>query len=225
MHNAATGRCATKPAGLDGPLGFLGPMSAITWHGSVQLHPAHDSGKLDSPAIARLIADLELTRWTGRPGYPIRAMVGLALVKAIYTLPTWTRAMALIRDHAGLRDVLGAAPAWMLPIGSRRNSANTATRSPRASPACSPRCTPPARKWAARSPLTARTCPPTGTGSGTSSAAALSGSGSLTRTPPGGIARPFPTAAAEATTATSPRPGLRGHGPAGGLAGRDRPGL
>jgi hypothetical protein len=26
---------------------------------------------LDSPEIAELIADLEATRWTGRPGYPI----------------------------------------------------------------------------------------------------------------------------------------------------------
>jgi IS5 family transposase len=37
-------------------------------------------------------------------------MVGLALVKAVYALPTWTRAVALVRDHAGLRDALGAAP-------------------------------------------------------------------------------------------------------------------
>ena len=34
---------------------------------------------LASPEIAGLIADLQRTRWTGRPGYPIRAMVGLAL--------------------------------------------------------------------------------------------------------------------------------------------------
>ncbi|MCA1606095.1 MAG: hypothetical protein LC775_11635 [Acidobacteria bacterium] len=33
---------------------------------------------LDSPEIARLISDLQETRWTGRPGYAIRAMVGLA---------------------------------------------------------------------------------------------------------------------------------------------------
>jgi hypothetical protein len=37
---------------------------------------------LDSPEIARLISDLQETRWTGRRGYPIRAMVGLALVRA-----------------------------------------------------------------------------------------------------------------------------------------------
>jgi len=65
---------------------------------------------LDSPEVASLIAELEATRWTGRPGYPIRAMVGIALVKSLYALPTWTRAVALVRDHAGLREVLGAVP-------------------------------------------------------------------------------------------------------------------
>ena len=43
---------------------------------------------LDSPEIGRLIADLEATRWTGRPGYPIRTMVGLALAKSLYAIPT-----------------------------------------------------------------------------------------------------------------------------------------
>ncbi len=35
-------------------------------------------------------------------------MIGLVLVKSLYALPTWTRTVALVRDHAGLRDVLGA---------------------------------------------------------------------------------------------------------------------
>lgn len=45
---------------------------------------------LDSPEVGTLIADLEATRWTGRPGYPIRSMVGVTLVKSLYNLPTWT---------------------------------------------------------------------------------------------------------------------------------------
>src|ERR1022692_4460316 len=65
---------------------------------------------LDSPEIASLITQLEELHWTGRPGYPIRAMVGLALVKSLHTLPTWTRTVALVRDHAALRDALGAVP-------------------------------------------------------------------------------------------------------------------
>ena len=65
---------------------------------------------LASPEIAGLITQLVATRWTGRPGYPVRAMVGLALVKSLYQLPTWTRTVALVRDHAALRDVLGAVP-------------------------------------------------------------------------------------------------------------------
>lgn len=58
---------------------------------------------LDSPEIAALVADLEETRWTGRPGYPTRAMVGMCLVKALHALPTWTRTVRLVEDHAALR--------------------------------------------------------------------------------------------------------------------------
>ncbi len=65
---------------------------------------------LDSPEIASLITQLESLHWTGRPGYPVRAMVGLALVKGLHTLPTWTRTVALVRDHAALRNALGAVP-------------------------------------------------------------------------------------------------------------------
>jgi len=62
---------------------------------------------LDSPQIVRLIADLAVTRWTGRPGYPIRAMVGVALVKGMYQLPTWTRTARLVAEHAALREAVG----------------------------------------------------------------------------------------------------------------------
>ena len=67
---------------------------------------AHVGALLDSPEIAGLIAQLQETRWTGRPGYPIRAMVGLALVKNMYALKTWTRAVGLVADHAALREAL-----------------------------------------------------------------------------------------------------------------------
>ncbi len=65
---------------------------------------------LDSPEIAALIAGLEDTRWTGRPGYPLRAMVGMALVKSLYSIPTWTRTVALVSEHAALQAALGATP-------------------------------------------------------------------------------------------------------------------
>src|SRR5215207_7272453 len=65
---------------------------------------------LDSPEIGRLIADLDATRWTGRPGYPVHTMVGAALVKSIYCLPTWTRTVRLVAEHAALRDAIGGAP-------------------------------------------------------------------------------------------------------------------
>ena len=62
---------------------------------------------LDSPEIGRLIEELEETRWTGRPGYPIRTMVGLALAKCLYALPTWTKVVALVAEHWKLQRVLG----------------------------------------------------------------------------------------------------------------------
>src|SRR5580658_639077 len=71
---------------------------------------AHVAALLDLPEIKQLIADLDETRWTGRPGYPIRAMVGAALAKAVYALPTWTRTARLVAEHAALREVIGGAP-------------------------------------------------------------------------------------------------------------------
>gem|GEM_PF-399921 len=55
----------------------------------------------------QLIEELQATRWTGRPGYPIRVMLGLALVKSLYAIPTWTKAVALVREHWALQRALG----------------------------------------------------------------------------------------------------------------------
>ena len=62
---------------------------------------------LDSPEIDQLVTELTATRWTGRPGYPIRAMFGMTLAKSLYTLPTWTRTVALVGEHDALRVALG----------------------------------------------------------------------------------------------------------------------
>jgi hypothetical protein len=64
-------------------------------------------GLLDSPEVGRLVEELEATRWTGRPGYPVRTMVGLALAKSLYALPTWTKVTALVAEHWKLQRVLG----------------------------------------------------------------------------------------------------------------------
>lgn len=65
------------------------------------------SALLESPEIGRLVADLEATRWTGRPGQPIRVMVGLALTKSLFAIPTWSRVVALVADHWKLQRILG----------------------------------------------------------------------------------------------------------------------
>jgi hypothetical protein len=61
---------------------------------------------LASPEVSRLIDQLQETRQTGRPGYPLRTMVGMALAKSLYALPTWTRTVALVREHAALAAVI-----------------------------------------------------------------------------------------------------------------------
>ncbi|SRR6266508_2265943 len=70
---------------------------------------------LDSPEIDQLVSELAATRWTGRPGYPIRTMVGMALAKSLYTLPTWTRTVSLVREHTTLRTAIGCPDAASVP--------------------------------------------------------------------------------------------------------------
>lgn len=65
------------------------------------------AGLLDSPEVGKLIEELEATRWTGRPGYSIRTMTGLALCKSLYAIPTWTKVVALVREHWALQRALG----------------------------------------------------------------------------------------------------------------------
>jgi transposase, IS5 family len=61
---------------------------------------------LEFPEVERLIDELQQTRWTGRPGYPLRSMVGMTLAKSLYALPTWTRTVALVREHRELAAVI-----------------------------------------------------------------------------------------------------------------------
>ena len=72
--------------------------------------PAELEEILASPEVLGLIADLETKRLTGRRGYPVRAMVGMALVKGLYAISTWSRTAELVAEHAGLQAVLGCAP-------------------------------------------------------------------------------------------------------------------
>jgi IS5 family transposase len=62
---------------------------------------------LESPEVSCLIDELDATRQTGRPGYPLRVMVGMALAKSLYALPTWTRTVRLVREHPALQAALG----------------------------------------------------------------------------------------------------------------------
>lgn len=66
---------------------------------------------LDSPEVGALIKTIGYIR-TGRPGYSPRAMIGMCLVKTLYGLSTWTRAIRLVAEHEGLQR----ARAWLRPV-------------------------------------------------------------------------------------------------------------
>lgn len=65
---------------------------------------------LDSPEVQGFIATLEACRWTGRRGYGSRTLLGACLVKGLYALPTWTRTVRLLEEHAALADAIGGVP-------------------------------------------------------------------------------------------------------------------
>jgi hypothetical protein len=64
------------------------------------------AGILESDEVSHLVSELQATRETGRPGYPLRAMIGMALAKSLYALPTWTRTVALVKEHPALAAVI-----------------------------------------------------------------------------------------------------------------------
>ncbi len=68
---------------------------------------------LASPEVTRLIDELQATRQTGRPGYPLRALVGMTLVRSLYAIPTWTRTVTLVQEHPTLAGVI--APDGQVP--------------------------------------------------------------------------------------------------------------
>src|SRR5262245_27173085 len=81
---------------------------------SSTVSPGHDARQVAAllalPEITSLISDVDALHWTGRPGYAVKALVGAALTKAVYALPTWTRTATLIAEHAALHDAIGGTP-------------------------------------------------------------------------------------------------------------------
>jgi hypothetical protein len=139
---------------------------------------------LDSPEITTLVTELTATRWTGRVGYPLRAMVGMALAKSLYTLPTWTRTVGLVREHDALRTVLGCTDPADVPSvhACYRFTAKLRAHKPLLD-ACMDRVTTALHEQlpslAPPSPSTPATCRPTPTGRSTSTKVVRSASGTL----------------------------------------------
>lgn len=172
---------------------------------------------LGSREAATLIADLEATRWIGRPSCPIRTMVGMTLVKPLYVLPTWTRTVRLVAEHAALRKAIGEAPSvdacYRFTRKLREHKAHSTPASQPSSPPFTPSCLSTART----SPSTAPTFRPTPMGSGSCPKAGSCGSGSPTPMHRGATVRPSPPARAEVLRLQGPRRRLHRHRPSGGV--------
>ena len=65
---------------------------------------------LDSEEVAALIRDIDALKLRKRRGYGTRTLLGAAIVRTIYALPTWTRTVQLIAEHAALADAIGGTP-------------------------------------------------------------------------------------------------------------------
>lgn len=65
---------------------------------------------LDYPEFTEFIKDIEASRWTGRPGYPVRSLVGACLAKTLYEIDCWSKVARLINEHEALQRALGGSP-------------------------------------------------------------------------------------------------------------------
>ena len=65
---------------------------------------------LDSQALRTLVADIDNRRWTGRPGYPTRCLLGAVLARYVYGLPNLRRTQTLIAENPALQAVIGGSP-------------------------------------------------------------------------------------------------------------------
>jgi len=59
---------------------------------------------LDSPEVAELVERIDGLKLRKRRGYGTRTLIGGCLVRSIYALPTWTRTVQLIAEHAALAE-------------------------------------------------------------------------------------------------------------------------
>jgi hypothetical protein len=60
--------------------------------------------------VVELVARIDALKLRKRRGYGTRTLLGAALVRAIYALPTWTRTVELIAEHAALAEAIGGTP-------------------------------------------------------------------------------------------------------------------
>jgi transposase, IS5 family len=70
---------------------------------------------LDSREIIDFISEVDFLKWTGRPGYSTRTMMGVVFTKSLFGQTTWTKTLELVQDHPKLRAAIGCADDRDLP--------------------------------------------------------------------------------------------------------------
>lgn len=70
---------------------------------------------LDSQEIINLVSELDFVKWTGRPGYSTRTLMGVVFTKTLFGQTTWTQTLALVCDHPKLRAAIGCVDDRDLP--------------------------------------------------------------------------------------------------------------
>ena len=194
--------------------------------GTTALDAVQVAALLDSPEIGQLVSELAATRWTGRPGYPPRTMVGMALAKPVYALPTWTRTVALVNEHAALRIALGCPDPISVPSmhACYRFAAKLRAHKPLLD-ACLDRVTAALHEQmpdlGATVAIDASDLPAYANGQRYLYKGGPSARPTATPTPPGATARPSPPGRPAASTATSSTRPWTPRRAAAGLAGRD----
>jgi hypothetical protein len=60
--------------------------------------------------MVALIRDVDGLKLRKRRGYGTRTLIGACLVRTFYALPTWTRTVRLVEEHAALANAIGGTP-------------------------------------------------------------------------------------------------------------------
>jgi IS5 family transposase len=105
-NNASNLKSAPREIGVSGEQDH-GGLSSMTTSTVAHVCAETVAVLLDSREIIDFISELDFLKWTGRPGYSTRTLIGVVLTKSLFGETTWTRTLDLIQGHPKLRSAIG----------------------------------------------------------------------------------------------------------------------